>query len=104
MDQQKTAEFVDSMWDDSIIPELCDYIRVPNKSPAFDPDWAKHGYMETAVRQFADWCEKQPIEGMTVDIVRLEGRTPVLFIEVPIGRRHPVVRPLRQAAGIYRLG
>ena len=83
MDIEKTARFVDSEWDDSIIPELCDYIRVPNKSPAFDPDWASHGHMDKAVQQFADWCTGQPIDGLTVEIVRIEGRTPVLFLEVP---------------------
>ena len=83
MDQQKTASFVETMWDDSILPQLCDYIRVPNKSPAFDPDWEQHGHMEQAVNMFADWCRQQPIEGLTVDIVRIEGRTPVLFLEVP---------------------
>ena len=31
MDHSKTAEFVNSMWDESIIPELEDYIRIPNK-------------------------------------------------------------------------
>ena len=83
MDSTKTASFVNAAWDDSIIPELCDYIRVPNKSPSFDPDWEKHGYMETAVNMFADWCRQQPVKGMQVDIVRIEGRTPVLFIDIP---------------------
>lgn len=82
MDSQKTASFVNGMWDDSIIPELCDYIRIPNKSPAFDPEWQQHGHMETAVNQFADWCRQQPINGMQVEIVRIEGRTPVLLIEI----------------------
>lgn len=83
MDSQKTASFINGMWDDSIIPELSDYIRIPNKSPAFDPDWEAHGHMEKAVKQFADWCRTQPIEGMQLEIVRIEGRTPVLFLEIP---------------------
>lgn len=83
MDQQKTVSFVEAMWDESILPQLCDYIRVPNKSPAFDPDWEQHGHMEEAVTMFADWCRQQPIEGLAVEIVRIEGRTPVLFLEVP---------------------
>lgn len=83
MDLKKTASFVDSTWDDSIIPELCNYIRVPNKSPAFDPAWEEHGYMEKAVNMFADWCRQQPIEGLAVEVVRIKGRTPVLFLEVP---------------------
>ena len=83
MDIQKTKEFVEGTWDDSIIPELCEYIKVPNKSPAFDPDWEKHGYMEQAVGMFENWCRQQPIEGMQIEVIRIEGRTPVLFIDIP---------------------
>ena len=83
MDNKKTAEFVNQVWDDSIIPELCEYIKVPNMSPMFDPDWEAHGYMEKAVVMLEAWASKQPIEGMTVEVVRIEGRTPVLFIDVP---------------------
>jgi len=83
MHTQQTEKFVNALWDDSILPELSDYIRIPNKSPSFDPDWEAHGHMEKAVQQFAAWCREQPIANMQVDIVRLPGRTPVLFIEIP---------------------
>jgi len=33
-----------------IVPALMDYIRIPNKSPLFDPAWKKHGYMDKAVK------------------------------------------------------
>ena len=39
MDNKKTADFVNEMWDSSIIPEISEYIKVPNKSPQFDPDY-----------------------------------------------------------------
>lgn len=83
MDNSKTAEFVNAMWDDSIIPEIAEYIKVPNKSPHFDPDWEKHGHMETAVEMLEAWCKTQPIMDMTIEIVRIEGRTPLLFIDIP---------------------
>jgi acetylornithine deacetylase/succinyl-diaminopimelate desuccinylase-like protein len=83
MDNGKTAEFVNGIWDDSIIPEISEYIKVPNKSPAFDPDWDKHGHMETAVQMLEAWSRKQPIRDMSVEIVRIEGRTPLLFIDIP---------------------
>ncbi len=83
MDNKKTADFVSEIWDSSIIPELCDYIKIPNKSPMFDPDWEEHGYMEKAVCLIEAWCQKQAIKGMTIEIVRIAGRTPVLFIDVP---------------------
>ncbi len=83
MDIQKTKDFVEGAWDDSIIPELCEYIKVPNKSPAFDPDWEEHGYMEQAVGMFENWCRQQTIEGMQVEVIRIEGRTPLLFMDIP---------------------
>ena len=83
MDTASAAGFVNGLWDESIIPELCDYVRVPNKSPHFDPDWESHGHMEQAVQMLEAWCRKQPIKGMQVEIVRIEGRTPILFIEIP---------------------
>ena len=83
MDNKQTAEFVSKMWDDEIIPEISEYIKVPNKSPHFDPDWEKHGHMETAVAMLEAWCKTQPIKDMTIEVVRIEGRTPLLFIDIP---------------------
>ncbi len=74
---------IPQFWDDTIVPTLVDYIRIPAKSPHFDKDWAKNGHIEAAVTLAADWCRKHPVEGMQLEIVRLPKRTPVLFIEVP---------------------
>jgi acetylornithine deacetylase/succinyl-diaminopimelate desuccinylase-like protein len=83
MDHKRIQSYVDQRWDDSIVPELCDYVRIPNKSPLFDPDWEAHGYMDQAVELMERWCRAQDVPGMTVEVVRLPGRTPVLFLEVP---------------------
>jgi acetylornithine deacetylase/succinyl-diaminopimelate desuccinylase-like protein len=83
MDSSKVDRFVGSQWDGEIVPQLVDYIRIPNKSPMFDADWQQHGYMDAAVAQFEAWAKTQPITGMTVEVVRLAGRTPLIFIEVP---------------------
>lgn len=83
MDTNKAAEFVNATWDESIVPKLCEYIAIPNKSPAFDPEWSPHGHMERAAALLADWCRKQPVEGMKVEVVRLENRTPLLFLDIP---------------------
>ncbi len=56
MDFARTTAFMARIWDEEIIPALTDYIRIPNKSPAFDADWEKHGHMEKAVTMFADWA------------------------------------------------
>jgi len=83
MNNEKTAAFVSDIWDSSIVPELCEYIKVPNKSPLFDPDWEQHGYMEQAVQMLEAWARQQPIAGMQIEVIRIEGRTPILFIDIP---------------------
>ena len=70
-------------WDDAIVPALLQYIRIPAKSPHFDRDWHKNGHIDEAVRLAAQWCETHAIAGMKLEIVRLAGRTPCLFIDVP---------------------
>ena len=83
LDRPAAKAFVDEVWNDSIVPELVEYIRIPNKSPHFDPQWAEHGYMDDAAAHMERWCRSQPIDGMKVELVRLEGRTPVLLCEIP---------------------
>jgi acetylornithine deacetylase/succinyl-diaminopimelate desuccinylase-like protein len=83
MNTTDTSAFVGKVWDDSIVPTISEYITVPNKSPHFDPEWEQHGHMEKAVKMLEAWCREQPIEGMQLEIVRIEGRTPLLFIDIP---------------------
>ncbi len=82
--------FIDRQWDDVIVDRLADYIAIPAKSPAFDRDWIAHGYIERVITDAARWVEAQNVEGLTLEIVRLPGRTPVLFFEIPAtdGTRH----------------
>ena len=83
LNASEVSRFVNEVWDRSIVPALCEYVRIPNKSPLFDPDWERHGYMERAVELLAAWCRRQPIAGLSLRIARLPGRTPLIFIEVP---------------------
>ena len=83
IDADALESFVDSRWNESIVERLTNYIAIPAKSPAFDPDWAGHGHIERVVREAAEWVEAQKVAGLTLEIVRLPGRTPVIFFEVP---------------------
>ena len=83
MDHRALSSFVGNVWDQDIVPQLTDYIRIPAKSPAFDKDWAQNGHLQRAVELIAGWCKAQPIEGLTVEVVTLPGRTPVIYMEIP---------------------
>ena len=76
------AAFADQAWNERIVPALTDYIAVPAKSPMFDADWQAHGHIERVVRDAAAWVEGRKVPGLTLEVVRLEGRTPVIFFEV----------------------
>ncbi len=73
-------------WDDEIVPALTRYIEVPAKSPAFDAQWQQHGLLDQVVRTASAWVEAQQVQGLTLEVIRLAGRTPVIFFEVPSTR------------------
>ena len=73
---------VSRVWDDQIVPQLTDYIAIPAKSPMFAPDWEQQGLLDAVVHNAAAWVEEQKVEGLQLEVVRLPGRTPVLFFEI----------------------
>ena len=83
MNLEQLRATVNKVWDESILERLIAYVRIPNKSPMFDPDWESHGHMEAAIQLMADWCRAQPVRGMKVDIRRLPGKTPLLLVDIP---------------------
>jgi len=74
---------LDRQWDDSILERLQAFVRIPNRSPLFDPRWEANGHMERAVQLVAEWCRRQPLAGMRAEVHRLPGLTPVLLVDVP---------------------
>ncbi len=74
---------VSQAWDGDILRQLTEYIQIPAKSPSFDAQWAEHGHLETVLRNAAQWVEAQKVKGLKLEIIRLPGRTPVMFFDIP---------------------
>src|ERR1700744_2870160 len=85
MDTARLSSFISGLWDDEIVPQLVESIRIPNKSPMFDVKWVEHGYMDAAVTLMETWARSKlsALPGATLEVVRLAGRTPLIYIEVP---------------------
>ncbi|MES2102603.1 MAG: M20 family metallopeptidase [Pseudomonadota bacterium] len=83
LDPKALQAFVDGKWDKEIVPNLTKYIEIPAKSPMFDAAWEQNGYIDKVVRDAADWIRAQKVRGLTLELIKLPGRTPVLFFEVP---------------------
>lgn len=77
-----TAERCGEIWD-SVLPVLSDYIAIPNVSAHFDPEWREHGHMAAAVDLIAGWCRDRPIPGLSVEVVELDGLSPLILMEIP---------------------
>jgi acetylornithine deacetylase/succinyl-diaminopimelate desuccinylase-like protein len=83
MNLPSLRQFVENVWQKSIIGRLEAYVRIPNKSPAFDPQWERHGFMDQAIELMAEWCRAQAVPGARVEIRRLPGVTPLLLVDIP---------------------
>ena len=83
---QALAAYANEAWDQRIVPALTDYIQVPAKSPMFDAQWAEHGLLDRVVRDAASWVESRKVAGLKLEVLRMEGRTPVIFFDIPATR------------------
>jgi acetylornithine deacetylase/succinyl-diaminopimelate desuccinylase-like protein len=77
------AAYADEAWDQRIVPALTDYIAVPAKSPMFDANWAQHGLLDRVVHDAATWVLGRQVAGLTLEVIRVEGRTPLIFFDIP---------------------
>jgi acetylornithine deacetylase/succinyl-diaminopimelate desuccinylase-like protein len=82
LDSGALRTWIADKWDADIVPQLVEYIRIPNKSPMFDPEWAANGHMDRAVALMRRWAETQSIDGLALEVVQLDGRTPLIFLEI----------------------
>ena len=91
LDSSKIRDFVQKTWDESIVPTLHEYVKIPAKSPMFDAQWREHGHIDRAVELLRGWAAERPIEGLRIEVVRLENRTPVILMEAPGTGTHTVL-------------
>src|SRR2546428_13916598 len=89
LDAPRALQSSQRIWHGEIVPAMYEYIRNPNKSPAYDPRWQRN--MDRAEALIEGWCRKQPVAGLSVEVLRLETRTPVIFMEVPGQGRETVL-------------
>jgi len=83
MEASQVTLLADRAWDESILPKIEQYIAIPSKSPSFDPTWEQNGHLAKAVGLIEAWCKEQKIDGITIETVKLPGRTPLLYMEIP---------------------
>jgi len=81
LDATRALQSSERIWEQEILPALHEYIRIPNKSPAYEPRWQEN--MNKAVALIEAWCRARPVAGLSLEVVRLGDRTPVILMEIP---------------------
>ncbi len=82
-DLHAIPDAIDARWNDDVVGTLHDFIEIANVSPAFDRAWVANGHMARAVELVRGWCDARDIDGMTVEVLELEERTPLVLCEIP---------------------
>ncbi|SFP82019.1 Acetylornithine deacetylase/Succinyl-diaminopimelate desuccinylase [Amycolatopsis arida] len=83
LDQNVVHETVRGLWANDVLPSLSGLVEIPALSPVFDTEWQRSGHLDAAVEHVRRWLSARDIPGAEVDVVRLEGRSPVLLLDVP---------------------
>ena len=83
MEQKSVRESVVSTWTNDITPSLSGLVEIPALSPAFDAEWATNGHLAAAVEHVRGWITGRDLPGAVLEVVQLEGRTPLLLVDVP---------------------
>ena len=83
LNKKELETSINKFWDDSIVPTLIEYIKIPNKSPSFDPDWKRNGHMDKVLVMAVEWAKKHMPEEAELTTKESPGRTPIILIDVP---------------------
>ncbi len=84
LDIDRTLLASERFWETQALPTLSEYLRIPNLSQIFDPQWQATGAMHRAAMLFQNWLESNRTSPYLLsEIIQHPGRTPLLLVEIP---------------------
>ena len=79
---KQTDLIIENLWQSDALDALSNFVRLPAKSPDFDPNWEQNGWLMKALQTAAQWGREHFPNG-SFEILSHPGITPVLFIDLP---------------------
>ena len=89
MEKTSFQDFIFEDFDKNLVPNLMDFVRIPNLSRAFDKDWDTNGLLLKAANFLKNWVSSQNLENTTIELIQEKGRTPTLLIQVEATNKQP---------------
>eukprot|EP00826_Nyctotherus_ovalis_P002262 TRINITY_DN10437_c0_g1_i5.p1 TRINITY_DN10437_c0_g1~~TRINITY_DN10437_c0_g1_i5.p1 ORF type:complete len:472 (-),score=168.49 TRINITY_DN10437_c0_g1_i5:63-1478(-) len=82
MDAKKLQSQVEADFEAEVLPGIKDFVRIPNVSPGFDPEWETNGLADKAVNHIVTWINNQKLAGCTVKVLKEPKRTHTILVVV----------------------
>ena len=86
MDKKSFEKYIDKMVTYNIIPNLMNFIRIPNLSPAYDYHWSTNGLLLQAANLIISYARSLDLKNAKIELIQDQGYTPLIFIEIPASR------------------
>ena len=86
MDKKSFEKYIEKMFTYNMIPNLMNFIRIPNLSPAYDYEWNTNGLLLKAANLIIAYAKSLEIKNAQINLIQDKGYSPLIFIEIPASR------------------
>jgi acetylornithine deacetylase/succinyl-diaminopimelate desuccinylase-like protein len=86
MDKRIIKPYIEKLFATNVLPNLQEFIKIPNCSPNYDGDWEKNGNAVKAASFLANWVQGLNLKNAEVSLLKDPGHTPFIYIDVKATR------------------
>lgn len=88
MDKNSFRKYVERFFTSTTLPTLMNFVRIPNLSPSYDPEWQTNGLLTKAANLIISFAKSLNLNKAEINLIQDNGRTPLVFIEIPASRQN----------------
>jgi len=88
MDTNSLKKYIEKQFTLNVLPNLMNFIRIPNLSPLFDPNWNKNGLLLKAANLIVSYAKSLNIKNAEINLLQDSPYTPLIFIDIPASRQN----------------
>ena len=86
MDSISLKKYIEKQFNINILPNLKNFIRIPNLSPAYDINWNTNGLLFKAANLIVSFAKSLSLKNSEINLIQDKGYTPMIYIEIKASR------------------
>ena len=88
MDTKSLKKYIDKQFSLNVIPNLMNFIRIPNLSPLYDENWDTNGLLLKAANLVISFAKSLQLKNAEINLIHDKGYSPLIFIDIPASRKN----------------